>query len=197
MFTQGNRSLERIRAGLGVGLNPGRSPVDLHESTFEAPGAGLSRRSKFEMPVPLARADAAREARPARSTLKSARTRRRRVLVVDDNPDLAESLARLLELLGYEARIAFDGPSAVDVATDFVPDLALVDIGLPGINGYDVARRIREIPELQHVVLVAQTGWSQEEDRRRSREAGFDHHLFKPLELGVLQELLAGLPEDE
>ncbi len=99
-------------------------------------------------------------------------------------------------MLGHEVYVAYDGPSAVDAAAAFVPDLALLDIGLPGINGYDVARRIREQPELRRVVLVAQTGWGQEEDRRRSREAGFDYHIVKPLEIGVLKQLLAALPEE-
>jgi two-component system CheB/CheR fusion protein len=100
----------------------------------------------------------------------------------------------LLNLMGHEVRVANDGPSAVAAAIDFVPDLALVDIGIPGLNGYEVARRIRAQPQLQGVVLVAQTGWGQEEDRRRSKEAGFNHHLVKPIDLGVLQQIVASLP---
>jgi CheY-like chemotaxis protein len=114
---------------------------------------------------------------------------------VDDNQDQAESLGQLLKLLGHEVRLAFNGPDALDAAGDFHPDVALVDIGLPGMNGYEVARHIREHPQLRDIVLVAQTGWGQEEDRRRSQEAGFDHHFVKPVVPETLEEILRTLPK--
>ena len=114
----------------------------------------------------------------------------RLILIVDDNQDSANCLAMLLRLMGNEVHTAFDGIDAVSAATAFLPDLMLLDIGLPKLNGYDVARRIRT-EHANRVVLVALTGWGQEEDRRRSREAGFDHHLTKPVEITVLQAMLA------
>ena len=116
---------------------------------------------------------------------------RRRILVVDDNLDSAESLALLLKIQGHEVRTAHDGLSALDVAADFQPEMVLLDIGMPGMNGYEVARLMRQMPEVQNARLVAQTGWGQEEDRRRAQEAGFDAHLTKPVDLASLQTLLA------
>ena len=114
-----------------------------------------------------------------------------RVLLVDDNVDAAESLAMLLRLWGHEVAVAHDGPAALRAAEAQRPEVALLDIGLPGMDGYELARRLRSQPGLGRAVLVALTGWGQEEDRRRSQEAGFDHHLTKPVELSALQELLA------
>jgi two-component system CheB/CheR fusion protein len=116
------------------------------------------------------------------------------VLVVDDNADQLESLGLLFELMGHEVRMAASGPTALETAAAFHPDIALIDIGLPGMSGYDVARRIREQPELRDVVLVAQTGWGQDDDQRRSREAGFDHHLVKPVKRDTLERLVRELP---
>jgi CheY-like chemotaxis protein len=113
----------------------------------------------------------------------------RRVLVVDDNRDSAESLARLLELMGHQTAIAYDGPSAVDSAEAFRPEV-LLDVGLPGLDGYEVVRRIRAHSWGKDMTLIAATGWGQAEDRRRSREAGFDHHMVKPVDLGELGKLL-------
>ena len=117
----------------------------------------------------------------------------RRVLVVDDNVDAADSAAMLLPLAGQEVRVAYDGPTAVVVAEAFRPQLVLLDIGMPGMDGYDVARRFRDDTGLKPAMLVAMTGWGQEEDRRRSLQAGFDHHPVKPAEPDVLHQLLAGL----
>ena len=111
--------------------------------------------------------------------------------MVDDNLDSAESLALLLKIQGHEVRTAYDGLSALDVAADFQPEMVLLDIGMPGMNGYEVARLMRQMPEVQNARLVAQTGWGQEEDRRRAQEAGFDAHLTKPVDLASLQTLLA------
>ena len=115
----------------------------------------------------------------------------RRVLVVDDNVDSAQSLGMLAELLGNDIRLAYDGPSALEAAQEFNPDVVLLDIGLPGMDGYEVARRLRALPGLRDVLLVAQTGWGQADDRARARAAGFDHHLVKPVDPDELQQLLA------
>src|SRR5262249_48105201 len=116
----------------------------------------------------------------------------RRILVVDDNVDAAESLALLLRLEGHDVRVAHDGPAALAAVEAEPPDLVFLDIGMPGVNGYDGARRLRQQPGVERLGLVAMTGWGQEEDRRRSQEAGFDHHLVKPVEPDALRKLLAG-----
>jgi CheY-like chemotaxis protein len=118
-----------------------------------------------------------------------------RLLVVDDNTDAAESLAMLLELHGHQVRVAHDGPSALALAPTYRPALVFLDIGMPGMDGYEVARRMRRTPGLERTVLAALTGWGQQEDRRRTSEAGFNHHLVKPPEPKVIEELLAELPE--
>jgi CheY-like chemotaxis protein len=120
--------------------------------------------------------------------------RSKRILVVDDSLVQAKSLSMLLELMGHEVRLAHDGPSALQISTEFRPDVALIDVGLPGMSGFEVARRIREQPELRHMMLIAQTGWGREEDREESHEAGFDHHLAKPIDHQLLEKILAGLP---
>jgi two-component system CheB/CheR fusion protein len=121
---------------------------------------------------------------------------RHRVLVVDDNVDAAVSLGMLLKLAGQEVRVAYDGPAALRHAVDFRPELVLLDIGMPGMDGYEVCRRIRREGSLEGIMLVALTGWGQDEDRRRSHEAGFDRHIVKPVEPSALQRLLAELPVD-
>ena len=118
-----------------------------------------------------------------------------RVFVVEDNVDAALTLVDLLEIWGYEARVVHDGLSAVEVVPDFHPDVVLLDIGLPGIDGYEVARRLRRRPELSGLLIVAVTGYGQDSDRQRAREAGFDHHLVKPLDLEALRRLLADAPQ--
>jgi CheY-like chemotaxis protein len=127
--------------------------------------------------------------------LKDSATRHR-VLVVDDNVDAAVSLGMLLKLAGQDVRVAYDGPTALRQATDFRPELILLDIGMPVMDGYDVCRRLRRQPGLELTTVVALTGWGQDEDRRRSHEAGFDRHIVKPVEPSVLQRLLEGLDED-
>jgi CheY-like chemotaxis protein len=116
-----------------------------------------------------------------------------RILVVDDNVDAAETLTTFLDMIGLEARSVHDGNAAVQAALSFAPDLVLLDIGLPGMSGYDVARAMRQQPQLAGVKLVALTGWGAEDDRRRAKDAGFDHHLTKPVDLSVLEEMLKGV----
>jgi CheY-like chemotaxis protein len=124
-------------------------------------------------------------------------TTSRRILVVDDNRDQVESLAILLRLMGHEVRVAENGPQTLQAAAEFAPEVFLLDIGLPGLNGYEVARRIREQPKLRSALIIAQTGWGQEDDRRRSHEAGFDYHLVKPVSLDAIEKILRDLPRKE
>jgi two-component system CheB/CheR fusion protein len=193
IFSQGERVYEHSRVGLGVGLALVRSLVQMHKGRVSVASDGPGLGSEFTVHLPLAilggPVDPVAVDGPA-SDGKGV-TPPRRILVVDDNFDQAQSLAMLLKLMGHEVFVAHEGPAAIEEALRHHPDLALIDIGLPGMSGYDVARRLREYPELAGTVLVAQTGWGQEEDRRRSAQAGFDHHVVKPLDLEGLQGVLA------
>jgi CheY-like chemotaxis protein len=165
----------------------------MHGGTVEAASPGPGQGSTFVVRLP-ARGEAPADAPDARAGAAAASAPpRRRVLVVDDNRDAADSLAVLLRLTGQEVRVAYDGPSALTQAGEFRPALAFVDIGMPGMDGYEVARRLRRQPGLKDTLLVALTGWGQEEDRRRSAEAGFDCHLVKPVEPDALGGLLTDL----
>jgi two-component system CheB/CheR fusion protein len=160
----------------------------MHGGEVEVHSAGVGKGSEFVVRLPVAvGADvAAVEAPVARPGPRI----RRRILVVDDNRDQSRSLGMLLEVLGHEVALAFDGPSAVQTAIDFRPEIALLDIGIPGLSGYEVARRIRKTPGLEKTVLVAQTGWGQEQDRRNSAEAGFHHHLVKPVDIETVRQII-------
>jgi PAS domain S-box-containing protein len=189
MFTQMDRSLERVHSGLGIGLSLVRAIVELHGGSVAAESGGLAQGSTFTVRLPVVAGD-----RPA--TIESTKTaamqtdKKCRVLVIDDNLDAARMLALLLGMSGCEVRTANDGLEALEAASAFQPDLAFVDLGLPKLNGYEVARRIREMPGGAKITLVALTGWGQEEDRRRTQEAGFDHHLVKPADFAVVQQLV-------
>jgi len=195
MFSQADSSLERTRGGLGIGLELARRLVEMHGGTVEAASGGLGRGSEFVVRLPIAvEAPLADQPAAAVSTAAADQTPAEvalRVLVVDDNQDAADSLAYLLKLQGHEVRTAYDGLEAVTAAAAFTPSLVLLDIGLPNLNGYEAARRIRQQPGCKDVRLIALTGWGQEEDKRRSREAGFDLHVTKPLEPALLARLLA------
>ena len=190
MFAQAESSLDRTRDGLGIGLTLVKTLVEMHGGSVVARSEGLGHGCEFEVRLPalperfLASQDH-RAAAPARAHSS------RRVLVVDDNLDGAESLAMLLELEGHEAHVAHDGLSAIASAERLAPDAVLLDIGLPGMNGYEICRRLRETPWGKRLTIVALTGWGQEEDRRRSKAAGFDTHLVKPVDSELLLELLA------
>jgi CheY-like chemotaxis protein len=190
MFTQVDRSLERSQGGLGIGLSIVKRLIEMHGGSVEAKSDGHGAGSEFVVRLPVVLSvvppqDGAGEAPPPSA--------RRRVLVVDDNVDAAVSLAMMLDLMGCEARAAHDGVEALGLAAKFRPDLILLDIGMPRLNGYDTARRVRAEAWGRGVVLVALTGWGQEEDRRKSQEAGFDAHMTKPIEPAALEKLLAGL----
>jgi len=188
MFAQVDTSLERSRDGLGIGLTLVRTLVDMHGGTVEAHSDGPGHGSEFVIRLPIHAASA--DARPHPPVRDASLSPARRVLIVDDNEDGAESLALLLELHGHEAHKAHDGVEAVAAAERLRPDAVLLDIGLPGINGYEACRRIREQPWGKEMFLVALTGWGMEEDRARSREAGFDTHMVKPVNHDALVKLL-------
>ena len=185
MFTQlGGAS--HAQGGLGIGLSLAKGLVALHGGTIDAHSEGRGRGSVFRVRLPKR---VARQAPGAAQARTRARQRRLKVLVVDDNRDAAASLAMLLELLGHEVRVAYDGDGAVRMADEFRPELALLDLGMPNVTGYDACRRIRSEPWGSYVTIIAVTGWGQEEDRRRSAAAGFDHHLVKPLSPDTLESL--------
>ena len=177
--------------------------VELHGGTLEVHSAGPGQGSEFVVRLPLASdekrvpiGDKAESGGDATATHSLPLTSgRKRILVVDDNVDCAESLTVLLGLTGNETRTAYDGLEALEEAASFRPDVILLDIGLPELNGYDVARKIREQSWGEKMTLVALTGWGQDEDRRRSKEAGFNHHLTKPVDLAALKKLLADSSE--
>ena len=192
MFTQVDRSLERAEGGLGIGLTLVQRLVELHRGTVEARSGGPGKGSEFIVRLPIATHFAVgKDQGPARAVAEPAAHATCRILIVDDNRDAADTLGMLLRNLGNEVRTAHDGLEALGAAEDFQPDVVLLDIGMPKMNGYDAARQIRG-RRGKSVILIAVTGWGQEEDRRRSADAGFDHHLTKPVNLGALQKLLDG-----
>jgi PAS domain S-box-containing protein len=190
MFTQAEGARDKAPGGLGIGLTLVQRLVALHGGSVEAHSAGPDRGSEFVVRLPLA-ADLAGVALDCVGAAPAGSVHR--ILVVDDNLDAATTLAEMLELMGHETRTAHDGLEALAAAAAFRPDLILLDLGMPKLDGYETSRRIRQEPWGARTVLVALTGWGQEEDRRRSRDAGFDEHLVKPVELAALEKLLAGL----
>ncbi len=195
LFAQSRRSLDRSYGGLGIGLTIARQLVELHGGRIEAHSEGIGKGAEFVVRLPalepVAEAVSARDSSKAGSSTTPATQNRARVMVVEDNLDIAESLAMLLESHGHEVRVVNDGGAALDEAQVNVPDVILVDIGLPDMDGYEVARRMRQHPRLKGIVLVALTGYGRDQDRQQSRAAGFDYHMVKPVNLDMLQEFLA------
>lgn len=188
MFTQVGRERHRARGGLGIGLSLVRSLAELHGGSASADSAGAGQGSVFTVRLPLAGLDADRPARaapqpPAASAL--------RIMVVDDNVDAAATLAELLTLTGHTVQLANSGARAVALAASFLPDVMFLDIGMPGMNGYQTARALRAVPDHEALLLVALTGWGGEDDRVQTSAAGFDHHLTKPVDLDAMLRLLA------
>jgi PAS domain S-box-containing protein len=190
-FVQADRSLDRSRGGLGLGLALVKGLVELHGGRVSAASPGHGRGSVFEIRLPVAEASPLPAANPAPSTLNPQHsTPTRRVLVIEDNLDAAETLGDLLEMAGHEVRLAHSGPAGVSEAGRFRPEIVLCDVGLPEMDGYAVARALRDDPRTHEALLVAVTGYGQEEDRRRSLEAGFDLHLTKPVDPQEVQRLV-------
>jgi len=190
MFTQIDGSHRLSQGGLGIGLTLVRRLVDMHGGTVSASSEGLGKGSEFIVRLPLANGRPADSATPSG---KPAALAPLRVLVVDDNHDAADSLGMLLTVLGAETQVVHDGPSALQVLEAFHPALVLLDIGMPGMDGYEVARAIRREPAFHNVMLIALTGWGQDEDRRRTTAAGFDHHLIKPTDIDALRALMLSI----
>jgi signal transduction histidine kinase len=191
-FSQADRSIDRTKGGLGLGLALVRGLAALHGGSAEAHSEGPGRGAEFVVRLPLeGEAPAANEAGGGAATAGG----RLRVLVVEDNRDAAESMRMLLELYGHEARVAYTGPEGVTAARQWRPEVILCDIGLPGLDGYGVAREVRRDPTLARTRLIAVTGYGQDEDRRRAAEAGFERHLTKPVEPDALQPLLTRAAE--
>jgi CheY-like chemotaxis protein len=193
LFTQVDHSLVRSGGGLGLGLAVVRRVLESHGGSIEARSAGLGQGSEFVVRLPVLSAAmpmprAAVDIQP-KAVFRTGRARR--VLIIDDNADSAELLAQLARSWGHEVTVAHDGPGALALAERFVPESALVDIGLPGMDGYEVARRFRAEPRYGDLYLVALTGYGREEDRNAAYAAGFDDHLVKPPAMEVLESLLA------
>ena len=193
LFTQGERGLDRSQGGLGLGLTLVRSLTLLHGGTVAAFSDGPDRGSEFVVTLPLASdgVPAVSEA-PAATAPAPLVATSRRLLVVDDNRDSAETLAELAEIWGFEVNTAFDGLAALQRADEWEPTLVFLDIGMPGLNGYEVARRLRQDVRFEKITIVALTGYGQEQDLERSRAAGIDHHLVKPVDMALLERLLRG-----
>jgi CheY-like chemotaxis protein len=194
MFTQERQALDRNQGGLGLGLTIVRNLVALHGGTVEVHSEGRNRGSRFTVRIPLA---SGRTAPVERDSASVAQPRAPGdgplVLIVDDNEDAAAMLAEYVKSLGYRVRTAHDGPAALKIAFDAPPDVALLDIGLPVMDGYELATRLREVTMGSRMKLIAVTGYGQAEDRKRSRESGFDAHLVKPVDLDALAELIEEL----
>jgi CheY-like chemotaxis protein len=195
LFVQLDQAAARSQGGLGIGLTLVKNLVQMHNGTVEAHSEGLGKGSTFIVCLPLSRRGVANKPRrEARNPgPEPASPSGYRLLVLDDNEDAANSLAMLLRLQGHEVRVAYNGLEALEVAKAYLPHVEFLDIGMPGMDGYEVARRLRLQPGLEKVVLTALTGWGQHEDRRRTAEAGFDHHLVKPPEPKALETVLAQL----
>jgi len=195
IFAQSPRALERAQGGLGIGLSLVKGLVELHGGRIEALSDGPGRGSEFIVHLPPAATPDTRAGRasPPAEAQRSSPVTKRRILVVDDNEDSADTLTQLLEIMGHEVKTGYDGEQAVALAESMRPDVALLDIGMPKLNGYDACRCIRGQEWAQEMVIVALTGWGQEQDRVRTHEAGFNQHIVKPVDPAVLMQLLASL----
>jgi signal transduction histidine kinase len=205
LFMQSEDSLARSEGGLGIGLSLAKTLTELHGGTIEAFSAGSGMGSEFVVTLPMVLEQGAGEPCPIASDAPTAAGAqpadtaagddapgaRHRVMVVDDSVDGAESMSILLEMLGHEVRVMYDGAAAIAAASEFKPEVVLLDIGLPGIDGYQVARALRAKPATAGALLIALTGYGQESDRQRTRDAGFDHHLVKPASLDDIERVIA------
>jgi CheY-like chemotaxis protein len=189
---QARRNADRTQGGLGIGLNLARRLIDLPGGTLTAASPGTDKGSSFIVRMHVTSAEGHKAASVASETANQSSTNQRfKVLVVDDNVDAAESLSMLLQNAGHTSRVAHDGYQALQVAQKYQPTVVFLDIGLPGMNGYEVAKALRKIPGMEQVVLVALTGWGGRDDRDRSNEAGIHTHLIKPIGIGTVDKLLS------
>jgi signal transduction histidine kinase/DNA-binding response OmpR family regulator len=194
LFTQGDRSLDRSQGGLGIGLTLVQRLVEMHGGTVAVTSGGAQRGTEFTVKLPeYVQPHASRRETCEKITEKDDPVARR-VLLVDDNQDLLATVSALMRRVGHEVHVAHDGPSALEIAAAWQPEVMLIDIGLPGLDGYEVARRIRKLAMVPEIYLVAVTGYGQHEDRQRAHEAGFHHHLVKPVAFEELQRVLAQCP---
>ncbi|HEV3210345.1 MAG TPA: ATP-binding protein [Chthoniobacterales bacterium] len=193
LFVQPVRRVDRSEPGLGLGLALVKEIVELHGGSVEAFSAGVGQGSEFVVCLPCVCQTQVHTESNVDFEPQGVETPPMRILVADDNVDSADCLARLLTIAGHELRVAYDGPTALAVATSFQPKVVLLDIGIPGLNGYEVAQRLRQTPKTKNATLVAITGWGEPEDQRKAREAGFDYHLLKPVTPETLQQLLASV----
>jgi CheY-like chemotaxis protein/two-component sensor histidine kinase len=191
-FAYQNRTLDRSMRGLGIGLMLVKQLVEMHGGSVQALSSGLNKGSEFIVKLPVMVEHARNDTAFMLTT--TTQPRPRRVLVVDDNKDSADSLFMLLKIAGHEVKTAYDGLQAIAVAEQFRPEVILLDIGMPEMNGYDTCRYIRQQEWGKHIIIAALTGWGQEEDKRKSMEAGFNFHLVKPASLETLMPLLAEIP---
>jgi CheY-like chemotaxis protein len=196
MFTQVNRTLDRAEGGLGVGLSLVKTLINMHGGAVRASSDGIDLGSEFKVTLPLALEgvlDGDGETRPAITYGSEKRAKPMKILVVDDNVDAANTMAMLLGLSEHQSRTAFSGQEALDIATTFKPDIVFLDIGLPGMNGYEVAKRLQKMPVMTNTKLIALTGWGTAEDVKKSKNAGFYAHLTKPVDPDEVDTLLAQL----
>jgi CheY-like chemotaxis protein len=191
LFVQGDRSADRSQGGLGVGLAVVKRLIEMHEGTVTARSDGLRQGSTFEIRLPLMRHLIAADDEPA----PTARSPAARILIVDDNRDAADSLMALLALEGHTIDRVYSAAEALQRAVQFRPGVVLLDIGLPEMDGYEVARRLRQLPELKDARLIAVTGYGQAQDRERAKAAGFDEHLIKPVSSASVARAIAGMPQ--
>lgn len=192
MFAQADQSLERSYGGLGVGLTLVKALVEMHGGTISAKSDGIGEGSEFAVRLPLMEDTAVTEEQSA-SPDAAGTPGGLRIMIVEDNEALAQTTGWMVEMLGHDYKIASNGPDAIALSKDYLPDVIMMDIGLPGMNGYDLCAAMKPEPHLRNTVFIAQTGWGQDEHRQRAKDAGFDHHLVKPVYLELLQEVLGDI----
>ena len=188
LFSQVDTSLERTQGGLGIGLTLVKRLVEMHDGTVSARSDGPNKGSEFCVTLPTI--EAPEDTESSEASAATADVRPLKILICDDNEASAKTMGWMLEMDGHETKLVHSGTDAIDAAKGFHPDMVLLDIGLPGLNGYETCKILRQTPGMEKTVFIAQTGWGQEEHRRRSKEAGFDHHLVKPIDAQLLQQII-------